>query len=48
MSFSENPTNRPRLPEVYRSVAVPDSQNFWRKRLAYAGPGYLVSVGYSA
>ncbi len=34
------------LPEVYRTVAVPTKGSFWKKLLAYAGPGYLVSVGY--
>ncbi|MEG4211910.1 Nramp family divalent metal transporter [Microcoleus sp. S13_B4] len=38
--------NRPSLPEVHRSIPVPNSKGFWRKMLAYAGPGYLVSVGY--
>ena len=36
----------PSLPEVYRTVKVPQNAGFWRKLLAYAGPGYLVSVGY--
>ena len=36
----------PSLPEVYRTIKVPDRGGFWRKMLAYAGPGYLVSVGY--
>ncbi|MEG4584787.1 Nramp family divalent metal transporter [Microcoleus sp. MOSTC5] len=40
------PENRPSLPEVHRSIPVPNSKGFWRKMLAYAGPGYLVSVGY--
>ncbi len=40
------PENRPSLPEVYRSIKIPNSKGFWRKILAYAGPGYLVSVGY--
>ena len=40
------PENRPSLPEVHRSIRVPNSNSFWRKMLAYAGPGYLVSVGY--
>jgi manganese transport protein len=40
------PENRPSLPEVHRSIKVPNSKSFWRKMLAYAGPGYLVSVGY--
>jgi manganese transport protein len=34
------------LPEVHRTVAVPAQGSFWQKLLAYAGPGYLVSVGY--
>ncbi len=34
------------LPEVFRSVPVPKGGSFWRKMLAYAGPGFLVSVGY--
>jgi len=36
----------PSLPEVYRSVAVPSQANFWRKLLAFSGPGFLVAVGY--
>lgn len=36
----------PSLPEVYRSVEVPATYGFWRKVLAFAGPGYLVAVGY--
>jgi manganese transport protein len=34
------------LPEVFRSIPVPKGGSFWRKMLAYAGPGFLVSVGY--
>ncbi len=34
------------LPEVFRSIKVPRDAGFWRKLLAYAGPGFLVSVGY--
>lgn len=37
---------RPSLPEVHRTIAIPEGKGFWRKLLAYAGPGYLVSVGY--
>ncbi len=40
------PENRPSLPEVHRSIKIPEGKGFWRKMLAYAGPGYLVSVGY--
>ena len=36
----------PSLREVHSSVAVPTNANFWRKLLAFAGPGYLVAVGY--
>jgi len=38
--------NVPSLPEVHRSIPIPDVKSAWRKLLAYAGPGYLVSVGY--
>jgi manganese transport protein len=40
------PEPTPSLPESFRSVAVPRSGGFWRKMLAFAGPGYLVAVGY--
>src|SRR5438128_8003983 len=36
----------PSLPEVHRSIQVPKHLSFWRKLLAFAGPGYLVAVGY--
>src|SRR5579872_5111616 len=36
----------PSLPEVYRSIPVGSHASFWRKMLAFAGPGYLVAVGY--
>jgi manganese transport protein len=35
----------PSLAEVYRTVPV-DGRSSWRKLLAFAGPGYLVAVGY--
>lgn len=34
------------LPEVHRSIFVPGEVSFWRKLLAFAGPGFLVAVGY--
>jgi manganese transport protein len=34
------------LPEVHRTVHVPGGASFWRKLLAFAGPGFLVAVGY--
>ena len=38
------PRLTPTLAEVYRTVPV--GGNWWRKALAFAGPGYLVAVGY--
>src|SRR5215210_4565949 len=40
------PANSLSLPEVHGSIAVPHGAGFWRKMLAFAGPGYLVAVGY--
>ncbi|HWG33247.1 MAG TPA: Nramp family divalent metal transporter [Gemmatimonadaceae bacterium] len=36
----------PSLPEVNRSIHVPDKRYIWRRALAFAGPGYLIAVGY--
>jgi manganese transport protein len=37
----------PSLPEVHASVALPpNGVSVWRKLFAFAGPGFLVSVGY--
>ncbi|TAK17779.1 MAG: divalent metal cation transporter [Acidobacteria bacterium] len=36
----------PSLPEVHGTIAIPHGAGFWRKMLAFAGPGYLVAVGY--
>ncbi len=36
----------PSLPEAHRSVVVPRTASFWRKLFAFAGPGFLVAVGY--
>ena len=35
----------PSLAEVYRSIPIP-GRGWWRKAAAFAGPGYLVAVGY--
>ena len=40
------PPGTPSLSEVHRSIPVPKGLNFWRKMLAFSGPGYLVAVGY--
>src|SRR6266702_3306319 len=34
------------LAEVNASVAIPTARVWWRRLLAFVGPGYLVSVGY--
>jgi manganese transport protein len=36
----------PSLEEVHRTVPIPKTLGFWRKMLAFSGPGYLVAVGY--
>lgn len=41
-----HPRIAPSLAEVYRSVPISQGGSFWRKVLAFAGPGYLVAVGY--
>src|ERR1041384_3157787 len=40
------PASSRSLPEVHGSIAVPSAAGFWRKMFAFAGPGYLVAVGY--
>src|ERR687889_770331 len=40
------PSPAPSLREVHGSIAVPQDAGFWRKLFAFAGPGYLVAVGY--
>src|SRR5580658_8100995 len=36
----------PSLPESHRSIPIISGSSFLRKMLAFAGPGYLVAVGY--
>ncbi|MEY2483186.1 MAG: manganese transport protein [Verrucomicrobiota bacterium] len=43
--FRSQPT-LPSLSEVHRSLVVPPSASFFRKLFAFAGPGFLVAVGY--
>src|SRR5689334_21105976 len=40
------PRTQPSLAEAYATILVPRTAGFWRKALAFAGPGYLVAVGY--
>ncbi len=41
-----HPRWSPSLPESHHSIRVPAQAGFWRKALAFAGPGYMVAVGY--
>src|ERR1035437_3382178 len=40
------PSSALSLPEVHGSVAIPAGAGYWRKLFAFAGPGYLIAVGY--
>jgi len=40
------PATNVSLPEVHGSIEVPHGAGFWKKLFAFAGPGYLVAVGY--
>ncbi len=45
--MSDMRPQRPSLSESYRTIAVPLGKGgFWRKTAAFAGPGYMVAVGY--
>src|SRR3974377_2028284 len=39
-------TAPPSLPEAHRTIPFSPSASWFRKILAFAGPGYLVAVGY--
>ncbi len=36
----------PSLPEANASLPIPQTGGFWRKMLAFSGPGYMIAVGY--
>jgi manganese transport protein len=40
------PLVTPSLPEAHSTLAIPRTGSIWRKMLAFAGPGFLVAVGY--
>ncbi len=42
----EPETQEPSLPEAFRSIDTKKGGNWFRRFLSFAGPGYLVSVGY--
>jgi manganese transport protein len=39
-------TSHVSLAEVHRTIVVPSQASFWRKLIAFSGPGFLVAVGY--
>jgi len=41
-----SPVKMPSLPEAFRTIPITPGTSFWRKLFAFAGPGYLVAVGY--
>src|SRR4030081_3022687 len=40
------PKRSPSLPESHRTIPIVPGASFFRKMIAFAGPGYLVAVGY--
>ncbi|MBW8361040.1 MAG: Nramp family divalent metal transporter [Kaistella sp.] len=34
------------LPEVFSSINIPKDAGFWKKLMAFAGPGLMIAVGY--
>src|SRR5260370_28151005 len=45
-TFRPQVANLPSLPEAHRPVPFVSGASWFRKILAFAGPGYLVAVGY--
>jgi manganese transport protein len=43
---SRQPEDEVSLPEVHRSISIPKNASFWKKMLAFSGPGFLIAVGY--
>ena len=39
-------SHTPSLPEIHSSLPIPRSPSFLRKLISFAGPGFLVAVGY--
>jgi manganese transport protein len=42
----KRPRGNPSLSEVFGSIRTRPTGSFWRKLVAFLGPGYLVAVGY--
>ncbi|MCK9915121.1 Nramp family divalent metal transporter [Microbacteriaceae bacterium K1510] len=39
-------SGQPSLPEVHATIAVPSEGSWFRRLIAFSGPGYMISVGY--
>ncbi|OTJ68230.1 manganese transport protein mntH2, partial [Pseudomonas aeruginosa] len=46
MSAKDTPAAQAAEPGHAQPVEVPGGGHWWRRLLAFAGPGYLVAVGY--
>ncbi len=46
MEVTRQASEQVSLPEVHRSVPIPHGASWWQKLMAFAGPGFMVSVGY--
>ncbi|MNO42183.1 Divalent metal cation transporter MntH [compost metagenome] len=44
--WRHNNNNQPSLPEAHGTMQIPAGGSWFRKFLAFAGPGYMVAVGY--
>jgi len=40
------PRSKPTLPESFKTIPIPQHWPWWRKLLGFAGPGFLVAIGY--
>jgi manganese transport protein len=38
--------NEPSLPEVYSTVRIARTPQFWRRLMGFVGPGFMIAVGY--
>ena len=45
-NISGEPDKLASLSEVHSSISIPEGAGFWKKMMAFAGPGLMVSVGY--
>ncbi|CAG4990819.1 Divalent metal cation transporter MntH [Dyadobacter sp. CECT 9275] len=46
INTKDRPTQLLSLPEVHSTIEVPEGAGFWKKMMAFTGPGLMVAVGY--